>query len=316
MKLGLYCNSFAWSGGDESIGRDLAEMARDAEAAGFRSFWLMDHFFQLPRHGKLDDPMLEAYTTLGYLAGVTNRIQLGTMVTGVTYWHPSVLVKMVSALDVLSGGRATLGIGAAWFEQEHDGLGILFPPLAERFERLAETLQIAHVMWSGRVEQFHGRHYQLDASLCQPLPLQRPHPPILVGGRGERKTLRLVAKYGDACNFTLFDHLPNLSAPSALAEVEHKLSVLRDHCQTENRAYDTIERTVFGWLPIVADDQVGGVSPDAAIGVFERYAALGVDELMIATSTLMPDGPDPTLFSLFTDEIVRRVSALAVAGRT
>src|SRR5687768_5471742 len=154
MKLGLYCNHFTWPGGEVAIRSGFAELAREAEGAGFSSFWLMDHFFQLPRHGEIDDPMLEAYTALGFIAAVTERMQLGTMVTGVTYRHPGVLVKAVTTLDVLSGGRAALGIGAAWFDREHAGLGVPFPPLKERFERLEETLLIARQMWSGETGPF------------------------------------------------------------------------------------------------------------------------------------------------------------------
>lgn len=315
MKLGLYCNRFTWPGGEAAIGTGVAEMARLAEGAGFASFWVMDHFVQLPRHGAIDEPMLEAYTTLAFVAGVTERIGLGTMVTGVTYRHPGVLVKTVSTLDALSGGRALFGIGAAWFEREHRGLGIPFPPLAERFERLEETLRIAQSMWSGRVEPFEGAHYHLAEPICQPQPVARPHPPIVVGGRGERKTLRLVARYANACNFTLFDHAPDLSAQAALDETAHKLDVLRRHCDAEGRPYDEIERTVLGWLPISSDDGPGTLSPGAALSVLERYAAIGVDQVMIASSTLLPQGPDRRTFDLIAERVIPAASDIPVAGR-
>jgi len=315
MRLGLYCNRFAWAGGDAAVAPGLAAVAREAEAAGFASFWVMDHFFQLPRHGAIDEPMLEGYAALAYVAGVTERIGLGTMVTGVTYRHPGVLVKTVTTLDVLSGGRSSLGIGAAWFDREHDGLGIPFPPLTERFERLEETLQIAHQMWRGETGPSNGAHYQLAETLCRPLPVQRPHPPIVVGGRGERKTLRLVAQYGDACNFTMFHYPPHLGEPAALAEVAHLLEVLRGHCATLGRPFAEIERTVLGWLPVAADGRAGAVTPKEALAILGRYAALGIDHVMIATSTLLPDGADPATFPLFCDEIVPRATALPVAGR-
>ncbi len=315
MQLGLYCNRFNWPGTETGIGPALAVMAQEAEAAGFASFWVMDHFFQLPRHGAVEEPMLEAYAALAFVAAVTERMRLGTMVTGVTYRHPGVLVKSATTLDVLSGGRVSFGIGAAWFDREHEGLGIPFPALKERFERLEETLQITHQMWSGEVGAFTGKHYQLAETLCRPLPVQRPRPPIVVGGRGERKTLRLVARYGDACNFTLFNHLPDLSAPAALDEVRHKLNVLRAHCDDLGRPYDDIERTVLGWLPITETPRDGGLTPDQALAVLEGYAALGVDHLLIATLTLLPNGPDHETFRLLREEIVPRAAELKVAGR-
>ena len=315
MQLGLYCNRFAWPGETPAIGPTLTTMAQEAEAAGFASFWVMDHFFQLPRHGAVEEPMLEGYAALAFVAAVTRRMRLGTMVTGVTYRHPGVLVKSVTTLDVLSGGRASLGIGAAWFDREHEGLGIPFPSLGERFERLEETLQITHQMWSGEVGPFAGKHYQLAEMLCRPLPVQRPHPPIVVGGRGERKTLRLVARYGDACNFTLFHHLPDLSAPAALEEVRHKLDVLRAHCDTLERPYDEIERTVLGWLPISDTPMEGSFTPVQALSVLENYAALGVDHILIATSTLFPNGPAPTTFRLLREDLIPRAAELQVAGR-
>jgi F420-dependent oxidoreductase-like protein len=315
MRVGLYCNQFTWPGGDAAIGPGLADMARRAEEAGFASLWVMDHFVQLPRHGAIDEAMLEGYAALAYAAGVTGRIKLGTMVAGVTYRHPGVLVKTVTTLDVLSGGRAYFGVGAAWFEREHAGLGVPFPPLAERFERLEETLQIAHQMWSGRVEPFAGKHYRLAEPLCRPLPVSRPHPLILVGGGGERKTLRLVARYADACNFGLFDHPPDLSAPAALETVRHKLAVLRGHCEAEGRPYEAIEKTVLGWLPVAAEERAGSVTPERALAALAEYAALGVDHVLIATSTLLPDGPDPATFALFAEEIIPRAAELPIAGR-
>ncbi len=200
------------------------------------SFWVMDHFFQIGMVGPPENEMLEGYTALAFAAGVTERIRLGTMVTGVTYRHPGVLVKTVTTLDVLSGGRAILGIGAAWNEEEHRGLGVPYPALGERFERLEETLRIAHQMWSGDDSPFAGKHYQLQRPLNSPPALSQPHPPILVGGGGEKKTLRFVAKYADACN--IFE--------MGVDGVRQKLDVLQEHCETEGRPYGEIEKTTAG----------------------------------------------------------------------
>ena len=211
----------------------LASVARAADDAGFDSIGVMDHFFQISMIGPPDHDMLEAYTTLGYLAACTSRARLLTLVTGVVYRHPGILAKMVTTLDVLSGGRAWLGIGAAWNEEESRGLGIPFPPLAERFERLEETLRICLQMWQGDESPFAGQHYELERPLNHPPAVTAPHPPIMIGGSGERKTLRLVARYAQACN--LFPG-PQLA---------HKLDVLRAHCEAEGRDYAEIEKTVI-----------------------------------------------------------------------
>ncbi len=236
MKIGLQIPNFNWPGWPANGGAKLAEIAATADEAGFASLWLMDHFFQIRYLGPPEDPMLEAYSALGYLVGVTKRARLGTMVTAVVYRHPGVLIKSVSTLDVLSGGRAYLGIGAAWNEQESVGLGIPFPPLKERFERLEETLRIARQMWSGDVRSFEGRYYHLAQPINSPQPLSRPHPPILIGGMGEKKTLRFVAKYGDACN---------LFAGAGAEVIRRKLDVLKRHCDAVGRPYNEIERTAL-----------------------------------------------------------------------
>jgi F420-dependent oxidoreductase-like protein len=233
VKIGLQIPDFTAPGGPARLGADLATVARTADDAGFDYLAVMDHFFQIGMIGPPDREMLEAYTTLGYLAGHTARARLLTLVTGVIYRHPGILVKMVTTLDVLSGGRGGLGIGAAWNDEESRGLGVPFPPLAERFERLEETLQICLRMWRGDESPYHGRHYQLERPLNSPQPLTRPHPPILIGGGGERKTLRLVAEYAQACN--LFPG-PDLA---------HKLDVLRGHCEAVGRDYDEIEKTCY-----------------------------------------------------------------------
>jgi len=236
MKIGLSVPDFTWPGGSARLGPTLAQIARTADQAGFASVWVMDHFWQIRGYGPPEHEMLEGYTALAYMAGLTSRARLGTMVTGAVYRYPGVLAKIVTTLDVLSGGRAWLGIGAAWNEAESRGLGIPFPPIKERFERLEETLQICLHMWEGdhgSERPFSGTHFQLERPLNSPQSLTRPHPPILIGGGGERKTLRLVAKYADACN--LFP----------TPEVPHKLEVLRQHCLNEGRNYDEIEKTAM-----------------------------------------------------------------------
>lgn len=235
MKLGLQLSNFTWQGGEPRLGENLANISRTAEDVGYSSIWVMDHLFQIPQVGPAHLEMLEAYTALGFIAANTKTASLGTMVTGVTYRHPGFLCKQVSTLDVLSGGRAWLGIGAAWFEREHLGLGIPFPPLKERFERLEETLQICLQMWSSEDGPFEGKHYQLRETLNSPQSLQKPHPPILVGGSGEKKTLRIVARYANACN---------VRADSVEA-VRHRFEVLRRHCEAIGRDYNEIERTVL-----------------------------------------------------------------------
>jgi F420-dependent oxidoreductase-like protein len=214
--------------------------------------------------------MLEGYAALAYVAGITERISLGTLVTGVTYRHPGILVKTVTTLDVLSGGRAWLGIGAGWYEREHLGLGVPFLPTAERFERLEETLQIANQMWSGEVGPYDGKHYQLAETLNRPMPLSRPHPPILIGGGGEQKTLRLVAQYADACNL--------FSDPSeeGMAGLQHKLDVLRSHCEAVGRPYEVIEKTVIGPGAIRVEHPMA-MAPEAVAEHIQRLEAMGID---------------------------------------
>jgi F420-dependent oxidoreductase-like protein len=232
MKVGLHIADFTWDGGPPELGPRLGEIARRAEEAGVDRISVMDHVWQIGHLGPPEHDMLEAYTALGFLAGVTSRVKLLTVVTAVVYREPGLLAKAVTTLDVLSGGRAMLGIGAAWNEDEARGLGLFFPPLAERYERLEEALRICQQMWSDDDGPFEGKHYHLARTLNSPQALSRPHPPILIGGQGERKTLLLVARYADACN--LFD----------TPELAHKLDVLRGHCAAEGRDYDAIEKTV------------------------------------------------------------------------
>jgi F420-dependent oxidoreductase-like protein len=233
VRIGLALPDFSWASSPLTLGPDLGRIARLADEGGFSSITVMDHFFQIGHNGPPDDPMLEGYSLLAFLAGQTSRIQLGTLVTGVHYRHPGLLGKIVTTLDVLSGGRAWLGIGAGWNEEESRGLGVPFPTTAQRFEQLEETLQIVTQMWRGDESPYQGKHFQLDRPLNSPQSIRRPHPPIMIGGSGERKTLRLVARYADACNIFPGPELPR------------KLEILRAHCEAEGRAYDEIEKTTI-----------------------------------------------------------------------
>jgi F420-dependent oxidoreductase-like protein len=233
MKIGLQIPDFSTPRGPERLGSELANVARIADDAGFEYIAVMDHFFQIPAVGPAEKDMLEAYATLGYLAACTSRAALLAVITGTIYREPGFLGKVVTTLDVLSSGRAWLGIGAAWNEEESRGLGIPFPPVAERFERLEEALQICLQMWRGDESPYRGKYYQLERPLNSPQSLTRPHPPIMIGGGGEKKTLRLVAQYADACNVF------------AGRDEARKLEILRQHCEAVGRDYDTIFKTVY-----------------------------------------------------------------------
>jgi F420-dependent oxidoreductase-like protein len=259
VKIGLHIADFTYPGGPATLADDLTRIAVTAEEQGFARVSVMDHLFQIGMLGPPEHEMLEAYTTLGFLAARTSRVELLAWVTAVTYRRPGMLAKLVSTLDVLSGGRAWLGIGAGWNEEEANGLGLDFPPLGERFERLEETLRICLQMWSDDDGPFEGRHYQLQRTLSSPQPLQQPRPRILIGGGGERKTLRLVAQYADACN--LF----------AGGEIERKLGILREHCEAVGRDYGAIEKTAMG-----------GLDPsdlDRLRDELRRLAGLGIEEV-------------------------------------
>jgi len=289
MRVGIHFVNFTVPGQPATLAAVLADTARAAEAGGCSSFSLMDHWFQMEEFAAATEPMLEGYTSLGYLAGLTERMTLGLLVTGVTYRRPGLLAKTVTTLDVLSGGRAQLGIGAAWYEREHRGLGVPFPPVAERFERLEETLQICLQMWSDDDGPYEGKHYRLAETVCSPAPVSRPRPSILIGGSGERKTLRLVARYADACN--LFAESPEI--------VAHKLDVLRGHCDAEGRDYDAIDKTILGFAQPLDD-------PDGFLASMEAYAALGIDSV-----SLMPMTDDPvTWVTRLGDEVVPRVASI------
>ncbi|MEU6541427.1 LLM class F420-dependent oxidoreductase [Streptomyces sp. NPDC047000] len=276
MRVGVHINRFNHPGGGPALGPELAAVGAAAEAAGVGWLSVMDHYFQMEFNGGAEDAMLEAYTTLGYLAGHTSTVRVGALVTGVTYRHPGLLAKIATTLDVLSGGRATLGIGAAWYDREHHGLGVPYPPLAERFERLEETLRICLQMWDPENNgPFEGEHYRLAETLCVPAPVSSPHPEIMIGGTGEKKTLRLVAQYADACNLIVAD----------AGELRHKLAVLRGHCDTLGRDYDAIRKTIvhFG-------EGVGKEDLDAFTREIAPYAGLGVDTVVLAPRVDEPAG--------------------------
>ncbi len=276
MDLGIHVANFTWPGSPQTTADTLADVARITDEGGFASLSVMDHFFQMDQFFAAEEPMLEGYTALGFLAGVTSNVQLRLLVTGVTYRHPGVLAKIVSTVDVLSKGRGELGIGAAWYQREHDGLGVPFPPTAERFERLEEALQICLQMWSDNTGPFHGKHYQLEETLSEPKSVSQPHPPIMIGGSGEKKTLRLVAKYANACN--LFVNTPD--------EATHKLSVLRQHCENEGTDYAAIRKTVlYTGMTLAGGDTATFLEEMSAM------AGVGIEEVQV-----MPFGPDPKAF--------------------
>lgn len=273
MELGFHVPIFDIDGGTTAIAGELARVGAAAEASGATWLSFMDHYFQIEPTGlPAESNMLEGYTTLGYLAAHTSTIDLGLLVTGVTYRHPGLLAKIVTTLDVLSGGRAVLGIGAAWFDREHHGLGVPFPTVAERFERLEETLRICAQMWDPDDNgPFDGKYYQLAETLCAPQPINRPR--VLIGGGGERKTLRLVARYGDACNLFATDP----------ADVRHKLDVLRRHCDEAGRDYDTIRKTVIANNP-----RPTLATRDEFVRAMGDYAKLGIDAAIVMPTTGSP----------------------------
>ena len=238
MRFGLQINQFTWPGGAAAIGPTLARVGSTADGVGFDSIWLMDHFFQIRQNGPPEAPILEGQTALGFLAAHTQRARLGLMVGGIHHRAPGLWIKAATTLDVISGGRAWFGIGAAWNAHESKGLGLDFPPLRERFELLEDTLRMAHEMWSGGSGThgaFEGTRVTASHLINSPQSISRPRVPILVGGGGERRTLLLVARYADACN--LFGRDP--------AAFRRKLEVLREHCAAIGRPYDDIERTTL-----------------------------------------------------------------------
>jgi F420-dependent oxidoreductase-like protein len=277
MRVSINVTNYSWPGGPGRLGAELGALVRTAEEVGVDTVWVPDHLLQAdPTAAPGDTEMLEAYTTLGFLAAQTQRVRLGTMVTGVTFRPPAVLIKAVTTLDVLSGGRAWLGIGAGYHGEEAEAMGLPLPPVAERFERLEETLQLATRMWAGDDAPFSGRHYRLQRPVGSPPPLRRPHPPVLVGGAGERRTLRLVARYADACN--LFD------IPDGGRTVTHKLEVLARHCQEIGRPYEAIEKTLSTRLET-------GESAADFVTRCRAAGAMGIEHVVLITPG--PWTPEP-----------------------
>jgi F420-dependent oxidoreductase-like protein len=290
VKIGLHLSEFTYPSGPAGLADDLTRVVAAAEEAGFARVSVMDHVWQISAHGPPEHDMLEAYTTLGYLAARTSRVELLAWVTAVSYREPGMLAKLVSTLDVLSKGRAWLGIGAGWNEAEAHGLGLPFPPLAERFERLEETLQICRQMWSADEGPFEGKHYRLERTLNAPQPLQPPHPRILIGGGGEKKTLRFVAKYAHACNL--------FPGP----ELERKLDVLRGHCEAEGRAYDEIEKTA----QLRLDLGERGELTDAFLDQLRELAGLGIQ----AVQGKVPNAWELDRLKIFEREIIPAAAEL------
>ena len=296
MRIGLQLPSFTFPGGTPEIGGRLTQIAEAAEEAGLESLWVMDHLFQLPENtgwGGPDEPMLEAYATLGFLAGVTERIRLGALVGCALFRNPALLVKSATTVDVLSGGRLTFGIGAGWYEREARGLGLPFPDRRERFARLEETLRITRQLWSDDRSPFAGRFTSLAEPIVRPQPLSRPHPPIMVGGNGERRTLRLVARYADACNFLVLE--PD--------EVRAKLEVLRAHCAAEGRDVREIEITNL----VEVDLRDGRMSTADVVAMARAQAGAGVQHLIVN----MPEVWDPRHLERIGREVVPALSEIA-----
>ena len=297
MKVGLQLSSFTWPGGPAAIGPTLARVAHDADDAGFDSIWVMDHFFQIRAVGRAEEPMLEGWTALGFLAANTSRARLGLMVGGVHYRLPGLWVKAATTLDVLSGGRAWLGIGAAWNEDESRSLGFPFPPLGERFEMLEETLQIAHGMWDGErgsEAPFEGRHYRAARLMNSPQSISRPRPPIMIGGGGERKTLRLVARYADATNV--------FGGPETIA---HKYEVIREHCAAIGRDPEEIERSTLQNVRLaVGGDQ--GESPQQVVDRFGELSDAGAQHVIFSVR----DAWDPRVLEVLARDVVPALHAL------
>lgn len=287
MQAGFHFWNYSVAGAPGAIAPVLAETARTAEQGGFTQFTVMDHFFQMERVAPATEPMLEAFTTLGFLAAHTSQMRIGPLVTGVTYRYPGLLAKIVTTLDVLSEGRAMFGIGAAWYEREHHALGVPYPALSERFERLEEALQIALQMWSDDDGAYEGAHFTLAETLNSPRALQRPHPPIMIGGKGERKTLRLAAQYAQIVNLTTSD--PD--------EVAHLLDVLRAHCERVGTDYDAIEKTVLA---------AGDPFADGFLPHMEQLAALGVTQAVLRVDPRDPVGQVARL----ADEVLPRLDEI------
>lgn len=309
-KFGLQLPNFTFAGvADDAMFEHVADLASAAESSGFDSLWVMDHYWQLPPLGGPTQPMLEAYTLLGALAARTRRVNLGTLVTGVTYRNPALLAKMITTLDVISGGRAVLGIGAAWYEEEHVGLGFDFPPVRERMERLEEALQICRAMFTDDSPSFTGKHYRIEKALNVPRPIHPRGPRIMVGGSGEKKTLRLVARYADLCNI-------HGSPPT----VRRLLDVLHAHCAAVGRDPSEITTTRLGslFLTSSADEakQVETFLRDLAGAEYEERFTVGEPPAVLEqVEALIDAGLDELIFNMPTADpaTVRRAGELLVS---
>lgn len=289
MHIGLQIPSFKYPGGAAAIRPTLKEIVTTAEAAGFYSLWVMDHYYQI--NGLFGeaytDPMMEAYTTLGYLAGLTEKAYLGVMVTGVVYRHPSILLKMVNTLDIVSGGRAYFGVGAAWYQEEAEGFGVPYPGTSERFEWLEDTLQLAHALWDGDETSFTGKHFSAPKMTNNPRPVSQPHPRILIGGAGPKKTLRMAAQYADAWNY--FES-------SGRDQLQQSLDTLKEHCERLGRSYDDIEKTSLGTAHLTAgEDTVGSI-----IERLKTLSALGFTHAIFN----LPNVYEITPLEIFGREII------------
>ena len=294
MNIGLQIPSFKYPGGTATIRPKLKEIVTTAEEAGFYSFWVMDHYYQIKGlFGEAyTDPMMESYTTLGYFAGLTEKAYLGVLVTGVIYRHPAVLMKMVNTLDILSGGRAYLGIGAAWYEDEAKGYGIPYPSTSERFEKLEDNLKLAKALWSSDETSFEGKHFSAPAITNNPRPLSNPHPRIMIGGTGPKKTLRMVAQYADACN---------IGDWVGTEKMQKALDILKEHCENLGRDYDTIEKTSLGTVHLAGDDTV-----DSVISRIKELSEMGFTHAIFN----MPDVSEITPLETFAKEIIPVVAEL------
>ena len=271
MKLGLQINRFTWPGGTEAIGPTLAAIVRQADDVGFDSIWVMDHFFQIRGLGKAEEPMLEGWTTLGFMAAHSKRARLGLMVGGIHYRNAALWVKAATTLDVLSGGRAWLGIGAAWNEEEHIGYGIDFPPVKERMDRLEEALTIARLMFTEERPSFQGQHYRIHEALNSPRPIQPGGPPILVGGGGEQRTLRIAAKFADLTHWFAL----------GLETLRHKDELLIRYCEEIGRDPATIERTIGTPVTVVGSEAEAKVFLERVPAQWRQNAIVGTPEQVV-----------------------------------
>ncbi len=298
MKIGLQVPSFTWPGGDAAIGPTFARIVRDADDAGFDSLWVMDHFFQIPSVGKAEEPMLEGWSALAFAAALTRHVTLGLMVGGIHYRQAGLWAKAATTLDVLSGGRAWLGIGAAWNEEESKALGFPMPPLGQRFEMLEEVLQIVHAMWQGErgsEEAFDGRHYRLGRMMNSPQAIRKPHPPIMIGGGGEQKTLRLVARWADATNI--------FGGPDSL---RHKYAVLRERCEEIGRPFDEIERSNLNSFRVSRDGGGESVSPSEMVDRIGSWHEAGSQHAIFGIRNVS----EPGIFEMLGRDVVPQVHAL------